>query len=159
MSYINKKVKNAQALTVDGIEFKSAMEAKVYKRLVELGITPTYEYGKIVLQEGFRPKHPWFVDGKLQCTKSGTSNFIHALTYTPDFRIEYKGYIIFLEVKGFITDRYPLKRKMFLRWLDSDDRNIIFAEVKTLKGLNSTIEQIDKITEQSYRFGVDANHR
>lgn len=138
----NKKVKNATAFIDNGIAFKSVMEARIYKKLIEKGITPEYEPDKIILLKGFKPKHKWFIDGKSQIAK------IRDLTYTPDFKFQYCGYIVYIEVKGFITDRYPLKRKMFLSYLDSEDGKTIFAEIKTISGLNRTLEQISSLIKQ-----------
>lgn len=138
----NKKVKNATSLTSNGIQFKSILEARIYKKLLEYGITPEYEPLKIVLQNGFKPKSLWFIDGKAQTTK------IRDLTYTPDFKFIYCGQTVYLEAKGFVTDRYPLKRKMFLHYLELHSSPAIFAEVKTISGLNRTLEQIKTLTKQ-----------
>lgn len=142
MNSENKKVKNATALTVNGISFKSTIEARVYRKLLDNGIVPEYEPDKVVLQKGFKPSHIWFADGKLQSSK------VRDITYTPDFKFEYNGFTVYLEVKGFITDRYPLKRKMFLASLESDFSDVVFAEVKTLSGLSRTLEQISELTKQ-----------
>ena len=42
-SSTNKKVKNATAITVDGIKFKSKLEAYTYNKLKENGIHAEYE--------------------------------------------------------------------------------------------------------------------
>lgn len=138
----NRKVLNATSTLSNGISFKSTMESRVYNKLLDFGITPEYESEKIVLVKGFKPNHGWFEDGKLQNSK------VRDLTYTPDFKFKIGDYTVYLEVKGFITDRYPLKRKMFLKYLNTDRQKTIFAEIKTIKGLLRTINQIQTIAKQ-----------
>jgi predicted nuclease of restriction endonuclease-like RecB superfamily len=137
MALFNRKVKNATSYEYDGIKFRSKMEVAVYRKLKERGIEPEYEKDKIVLIEGFKPLLPWFLDGK---TVKGK---IRDMTYTPDFRFEKDGMVVYLEVKGFETDRFPLKRKLFLNKLYCEHRNAVFVEIKTINGLIKTLDALN----------------
>lgn len=135
----NRKVKNATALVYDGIAFKSKAEVSAYKLLCNAGIKPEYEPDKIVVQDGFRMKFPWFMNGSPIKTK------VRDITYTPDFKFDYNGWTVYLEIKGFETDRFPVKRKMFLKYLETTKEKTVFAEVKSLSGLCKTLDQLKKL--------------
>ena len=101
---MNKKVVNATAVLRDNIKFRSKAEAKMYELLKESGLWFEYEPDPIVLQEGFYPMG-WYEGTKYREDK------IRAITYTPDFvvKVPDKNWFFIVEVKGFITDRYPFK--------------------------------------------------
>lgn len=137
MASNNRKVKNAVAYEEDGIRFRSKMEVAVYRELKERGVEPEYETEKIVLVQGFKPLLPWFLDGKSLKSK------VRDMTYTPDFKFNYDDMLVYLEVKGFETDRFPLKRKLFLNKLYLENKNAVFVEVKTLNGLRKTLNELN----------------
>jgi hypothetical protein len=127
---INKKIVNAQALEVNGIRFKSKLELFTFNELKKAGIEDfKYEEDKFVLQEPFvfpnssvelyTYTHTDEKGNKSKRSAFGdvTSN-IRAITYTPDFvmiRPDKTGYII--ETKGFKTNEFTIKWKMFKRHL------------------------------------------
>lgn len=85
----------------DGLKWDSLRELAYYKELklrkkagdfLDFKVKPLQ-----TLQEAFRS------DGKA----------IRAITYTPDFVIYYEGCTEFVDVKGFRTDVFDLKWKMF----------------------------------------------
>ena len=49
-----------------------------------------------------------------------------------------------MEVKGWATDRYVIKKKMFLNAI-KDDPNSIFIEVHTIRGLKNSILKIKSL--------------
>ena len=143
---INRKVINATPVTYDGITFRSKVEMRVYIALCNAGYMPEYEPDRIVLMESFRPKRVWYYEGIPQhLKKSEKMKMQDAKTYTPDFKIAIGDTIIYLEAKGHPNDSYSLTRKMFLKWLDTQEGNIIFSEVRTKRGLNAFIEIMDRI--------------
>lgn len=143
---INKKVKNATSVEYDGIKFKSKLELTIYKALREKGLNPLYEYNKFILQEGFRPSKPYYLKGVCPKTASGYAKIIQ-ITYTPDFTVEYGDKILFIEAKGKQNDSYPIKRKLFLKYLESIS-NSYFMEVYSKKDLLESLKQFEQY-EQS----------
>lgn len=141
MCPLNKKIRNAQKIVYDNIEFKSKSEASMYKMLLEAGFSPKYECNKFILWNGFKPRRPIVIDGIKQLTKNGKIPSIPDWTYTPDFYINYNGYDIYIEIKGFPNDVYPYKKKLFLKNIDNID-NILFFEVRNINGMKKTIEII-----------------
>lgn len=94
MSIINKKVRNATPIEIDGIKFKSKLEGYVYKKLKEYNIFAEYEPIKFILIPSF-----YFLGKK-----------IRPITYTPDF----VGNNFIIEAKGRPNETFPLKWKLFL---------------------------------------------
>ena len=53
---MNKKIKNATPVDIDGMHFRSKMEARVYSILKENGFDIDYEKRTFDLLSGFYPK-------------------------------------------------------------------------------------------------------
>lgn len=143
---MNKKVKNATSTEYDNIKFKSKLEVTIYKALKEKGLNPLYEYNKFILQEGFRPLKPYYLKGICPKTAKGYAKIIQ-ITYTPDFTVKYGNNILFIEAKGKQNDSYPIKRKLFLKYLESMP-NAYFVEVYSKKDLVESLKQFEQY-EQS----------
>lgn len=133
-------MKNALEVEYDGIKFKSKTERAVYIYLSEHGYHPLYEPDKIVIATGFRIITPWYRYGKPKKTK------MVDITYTPDFRAEINGRIVYFEVKGFETDVFPIKRKLFLKKIQEQNASTIFAQIHSVVDLEETIRQICLLT-------------
>lgn len=135
---MNRKVINADHRVYDGIKFRSKFEVSIYKELKKQNIEFKYEPEKIVLQEGFKSLNPYYIDSMEHWEK------VRAITYTPDFIAKIDDYTVFIEAKGWETDRYIVKRKMFLNKL-KDEKNSIFIEVHTIRGLKNSILKIKSL--------------
>ena len=118
----NKKIMNATPLTFDGIKFRSRLEAFTYRKLKENGIEADYELNRYVLIPSFE------YEGEK----------VRACTYTPDF--VGKGFII--EVKGFSTDSFKIKWKMFKQYLANKRLNIDLYLPANQKKVVQVIETI-----------------
>jgi hypothetical protein len=136
----NKKIKNATSVCVNGIEFKSKLEGRVYEILLSNGFDPQYEAKTLVLWEGFRPTKPYYSKTKTKLNYFSPAK-LKDITYTPDFYFKYNDLEVFIEVKGFMNDVYPLKKKMFRKHLESLD-NVIAFEIYTLTQLKEAINMI-----------------
>lgn len=118
----NKKVRNATKVEIDGIKFKSKLEAYTYKKLREANIKAEYEQHKFELLPAF--------------TFHG--NKVRAITYLPDF----VGKDFIIECKGFPNDAFPLKEKLFKRLLVDISPNCMYYVVHTQKEVNTLVEQL-----------------
>lgn len=145
---INKKIIGATENTTDGIEFKSKLEARVFRELVKSGYNPEYEPFSSTLLDSFVPDKPWLLDGVPQVTKDGIPNKIRRWDYTPDFLVTKDSHNLIIECKGYSNDLHPYKRKMFLKHIDSLP-GWHYCEVKTLRGLRKTMEWFNKIIKQT----------
>ena len=141
----NKKVIGATECVVDGIRFKSRWESEVYQMLKEAGLNPQYEELKIHLQETFEPKVPFYtrVRDRRRIPGFKIDNYkVRAITYSPDFKVEYNNKVYFIEAKGIRTDRYQIIVKLFRKWLETHYPDSVAFEVYTQKHVKDTIKII-----------------
>ena len=137
----NKKIKNARTSVYNGIIFKSKLEETFYKTLVSAGLNPLYEDRTYTLMRGFTPTVKFY-------NRSNSREFkldmrkVRDITYTPDFTILYKGALFIIEAKGIENDTYPLKKKLFRRFLETLEIPCIYFEVHTKRELLSVIDII-----------------
>lgn len=143
---MNKKVVNATPTAFDGVKFKSQLEKRCYKELVDSGLDFHYELDKIILWEGVKldTAESWNSIGRL-IVKDNKK--LRDITYTPDFKILHKNYIIYVDVKGHPNDIYPIKKKMFLKVLEEypKDRKYIFMEIHTVGNMIEAIAYIKNL--------------
>ena len=134
----NKKVRNAQKLSFDGVEFKSHLEVACYKKLKEHNIHFEYEKHKFTLFEGFKPiKFLCYMPNKIGDMALDLVK-VRDMTYTPDFVGE--NWII--ETKGRSNDLYPLKLKMFRKFMEGNTKYKVFMEPHNIKQILQCIEII-----------------
>ena len=121
---INKKVINATEVTVNGVKYRSKLEARCAQILKENNISFEYEPLKIE----YIPKFEYYGEK------------YRAAFYTPDFIIDNK-YI--LEIKGFPNEVYRYKKKLVLLKLlnDINYTKYRFFEIKTITQLKQWIKQ------------------
>lgn len=138
---MNKKIKGATPNTYKGINFKSLLETRMYKALLDIGITPEYEKHTYTLSPVKKATVPFYNRTK----KRGFHRIkgsISAITYTPDFEFDYNGYRIILEAKGKENDTFPLKRNLFRKVLEGWTTPCIYLEVRSKKELYEALEAI-----------------
>lgn len=125
----NKKVKNAKSTVYKGIKYRSTLEARFAEFFDKEGIKVEYEPFKITLLPSFR------YNG--EC--------IRAIHYTPDFIMDYCGRKYIIEVKGYPTDAYRLKKKFILNWLLQNHSIYTFYEVKSLTAMRKILQEIKEV--------------
>lgn len=138
----NKKVKNAQCVSYDGIDFKSRLELNCYRKLKDAGFEPSYEPVKYKLLASSKLKVGTVYAPRkkeLICYKS-----YRELSYTPDFEFYHNNVHIYYDAKGKPNDAYPLKKKLFLRYLEEVGEPYIFFEPHN----NAQIEQSIRILHE-----------
>lgn len=141
----NKKIKNASPLEYDGISFKSKLEKMAYQTLKEQSFPVLYEPKKFIIWEGFRPNVPFYnKDASTRMLKMDSKKVID-ISYTPDLMFEYNNHLIIIEMKGFENNTYPLKKKIFRKWLESNYPNSIYFEIFTKKQLLQAIDIIKNL--------------
>lgn len=151
---MNKKIVNTNPKSYNGIDFKSTFEVSCYKKLESSGLEFQYEPEKVVLWTGIKPSCDVYLpkqkSGKyskeLYCNDTKMVN----ITYTPDFKVTAEGIVAYFDVKGFPNDRYPLKRKMFIKYLSelNDGNSYMFFEPHTVGHMNQAIELIKQLIDE-----------
>ena len=145
----NKKIKNTKSTFYNNISFRSKLEVSCYKKLETSGLKFKYfeyEPEKIILWEGSKISNiDVYVPSKNKKLKSLKGKKLINITYTPDFKLIYKDYIIYYDIKGFSNDTYPMKKKMFIQYLNNKGSNFIFFEPHSVTQMLETIEIIKKL--------------
>lgn len=119
----NKKVKNATICKGSSITFRSKLEYNVSKILDFYDLPYQYEEKKFILQKAFKYK----------------GETIRAITYTPDFILDN----IIIECKGFPTDSWKIKRKLFLNILSKEYEKYHYIEIYSIENLLDFIDMND----------------
>jgi hypothetical protein len=123
MSY-NRKVINATISKYQNTFFRSKLESSVAEILDNLKIKYEYEQKKFILLPSFKFQE----------------STVRQITYTPDFIID--DYII--ECKGFPTDSWKIKRKLFMNILNNEYPNFRYFEIHSVKELLNIIDMDDR---------------
>lgn len=140
----NKKIKNAETSEYDRIQFRSKLEERVYKKLREaLNVEIYYEQYTYDIIPAFDASVYFY------STFVSKKDKVRKVTYTPDLVFTINGYTIIIECKGFPNDVYPLKRKLFRRYLESLENKdkILFFEIKHVKECETIIQIINEKTK------------
>lgn len=159
----NRKIANATPTEYKGISFKSLIEARIYKALLEVGITPEYEKYTYVLSPKAKTTVPFYN----RTPKKGfhlINRNVSAITYTPDFTFTLNGLFVIIEVKGRENDVFPFKRNLFRKLLETFDYPVMFFEIRSKKELMQSLEVIKKHTNSDkspkrYRNGISKLRR
>lgn len=146
----NKKILGATSIVYNGIRFKSILECSCYKKLESAKLDFSYESETFTLWEGVKPQNILIYSprkikpGKYGKTLELQTRALLKITYTPDFIVNKGNYKIYFDVKGKENDTYPIKKKMFLKYLDgiNDEKHYIFFEPHSVKQMLQAIEII-----------------
>lgn len=142
---MNNKVKNAQTIVYNEITFKSKLDLMAYKLLEEKGFNPQYEQNTFIIWQGFKPVVPFFTKNKARQIINNNKKLIN-ITYTPDIYFEYRGYKVIIEMKGFTNDVYPIKVKLFRKYIEQlqDSNKYLLFELYTKQQLLTAIQIIEE---------------
>jgi len=123
-SSANQKVRNAEKINFNGIQFQSRLELYCYKKLKEHGIDFEYEPESFELIPKFEYEASCF-----ESYKKGTkwlfgdkSKVVRAMRYKPDFVNLKDGWII--ECKGHPNEIFPIKWKLFKYYLKQRNMDV-----------------------------------
>ena len=116
------KVRNATKVERYGIQFKSKLECYTYEAFMNAGIPVKYE-----------PKHFTLIPNFEYLGEK-----IRPITYLPDFVC--KNFIV--ECKGLITDSFPLRFKLFKRYLKQHHSTNKVYLVRNQKQVDEMIQEI-----------------
>jgi len=138
----NKKVKNATPVVYNDIKFKSKLEVYCYKRLEEEGIPVDYEPNRYLIFEPFIFNNESHEVKKHDNRREfvSVSNKIRGIYYTPDFVDRNNNFII--ETKGNPNDAWPLRLKLFKRFLVINNMNYELFVPRNKKQVDETIRII-----------------
>jgi len=115
----------AKVVSYEGITFASGLEKYMYKALKEAGIPCEYEKYTFELLPAFV-----FENDCIERQSNSKGDYINRgnkkvlnLKYTPDF----VGKNFIIETKGRANDSFPLRWKMFKKWMvDNNDNRTLY---------------------------------
>ena len=149
----NQKIRNATPTEYEGIDFKSQVEKSVFRYLVRLGFSPSYESETFVCVESFSPSVPFFTRRKVprKPLYKGCLDMaeLKDITYTPDIIFMFGDIKVIIEVKGFENDVFPIKRKLFRKYLETVDYPVVYAEIFTIKQLKEFLDWLTKYSNEN----------
>lgn len=153
--HMNRKVAGATPTVYNGIQFKSKREAECYKLLDDSKYTFSYESSTYELSGSVKLSKVSVYGPKISASGSAskdiyqTSGLLRSVTYTPDFTVYRHDvhYIIFIEVKGYRSPSYAVKKKLFLKRLNETDKgyNYLFFEVYSTTHMKQVLKIIDNL--------------
>lgn len=126
----------------DGVTLASGLEKYMYKSLSDAKIDFNYEGEVFELLPSFH-----FENGCIERQSNSKGEYINRgnkkvlnIKYTPDF----VSYDFIIETKGRANDSFPLRWKMFKKWMhDNNDKRIVYKP-QSQKEVDITIELILK---------------
>jgi len=136
------RIKNVKATNIDGIKYRSRLEAFTSIELRKSKIKFNYEKEKFVLMDKFKYEGVSIEKrkrkGKLVYDQSPQS--VRSITYVPDFTNLKQGWII--EVKGLKSDVFNVKWKLFKQYLAKNNLNYDLYMPGSKKQILETIKMI-----------------
>ena len=130
----------SKVVSYDGITFKSGLEKYMYKALKDNKIDTAYESQTFELVNNFEFPNDCFerqANGKGDFSNRGNKKVLN-IKYTPDFI----GYDYIIETKGRANESFPLRWKLFKKWLhDNKDTRTIYKP-QTQDQCDTTVQLI-----------------
>ena len=126
-------------LEVDGIKFRSKLEAYTYRQLKDNNIFAEYE------------KHSFELLPEIQFEfNDKKTNRVLSLNYTPDF----VGEDFIIECKGHPNERFPIVWKLFKHYLLNVDARVQLYLVRTIKQVDNMIKDILDVRQRKSKEKV-----
>lgn len=151
----NKRIRGATAVDLGDIHFKSKLERSCYLKLREAGFEVLYEPNRIQIWEGGKLSEnvtAYQPSKKNRKELAPITRPLLPITYTPDFLVTVGNIVCYFDAKGYANDRYPIKKKMFLKFLDfmsqwNLEKTFLFFEVQTVAQIIYSIKIIQDMTQ------------
>ena len=130
----------SKKVIVDKIEFKSGLEAYMYKALKQANIKAKYEGVKYEITPSFDFKNKCYErqsNGKGEYKDRGSKKILK-ISYTPDFTG--RGFII--ECKGRANESFPIRWKLFKKYVSERLRGVTLYKPQNQKECDETVSLI-----------------
>ncbi len=132
----------AKKVSFDGISFASGLEKKMYMALKKAGLKADYEGMTYELFPAFKFDNTSFerqANGKGEFINRGEKK-VQNISYTPDF----VAYDFIIECKGRANDSFPMRWKMFKKYISENYPDIMLFKPQTEKECQQTVDIICK---------------
>ena len=138
-----KSYSKARKHTFDGVEFASGLELYCYQALKKAKIPNQYEGKTFELVPAFKYQGTLMDRGTVKGvgkTFKEKSDHVRSISYTPDFINLDWGFIV--ETKGFRNESFPMRFKLFKRYLFKNGLDYDLYIPSTKSEVDSTIKKI-----------------
>ena len=138
--YKKKGPVRSKKVIVDSIEFKSGLEAYMYKALKNANIKAEYEGVTYELIPSFKFKNKCYerqANSKGEY-RNGGGKAIRKVTYTPDFT----GDNFIIECKGRPNESFPIRWKLFKKYVSERLRSVTLYKPQNQKQCDETVNLI-----------------
>jgi len=132
----------AKKVTYDGIKFASGLERYMYMALKKAKIKAKYEGFTYEIVSGFNfinPSYERTANGKGEFKQRGRKKIL-PIKYTPDFICPNYSFII--ECKGRANESFPLRWKLFKRYVVKNYPDTILFKPQNQKECDETVRLI-----------------
>jgi hypothetical protein len=132
------------SVTVDGIKFRSKLEASIYRILKKESVPFEYEKRTYMLTQGFIPT--------VDCWEHRYGKFrprnitVAPITYTPDFTCPNGSWV--MEVKGRANEIFPMRWKLFRAYVETLQKKPLLLLVSSEKDAIQAVEESRKRLEK-----------
>lgn len=120
-----KKLFNSKSTTIDGVKMKSRLEACMFKLLKDSGLEFYYEKETFVIVNSFRFMNDSYerkANNKGEMIDRGNKK-IQPIKYTPDFIVDVDDVKYIIETKGFRTETFNMRYKLFKKYITDEGLN------------------------------------
>lgn len=120
-----KKLFKSKATTIDGVKMKSRLESSMYKLLKDSGLEFHYEKETFVIVSPFKFENDSFerkANSKGDMIDRGNKK-IQPIKYTPDFIVDKNNVKYVIETKGFRTETFNMRYKLFKKYITDEGLN------------------------------------
>lgn len=133
-----RQIVRSKKVIVDGIQFASTLESRMYLLLKEAGIKSKYEGKTYTVLEGFVYGSENYEKYQKRSAEMTDRPNVLKTDYTPDFVGENEEFII--EVKGRANESFPLRWKLFKTLMQQRDNPPILFKPATVVECKQVVE-------------------
>lgn len=133
-----RQIVRSKKITIDGIQFASTLEGRMYSLLKEAGIKSKYEGKTYTVLAGFEYKSESYEKFQKRSLEMTNRPKVLEIKYSPDFVGENEEWII--EVKGRANESFPLRWKLFKQLMQQRDNPPILFKPSTVAECKQVIE-------------------
>ena len=154
MSYkrrTGKKLYKAKKITIDGVNMKSHLEGAMYSLLKDSGLEFYYEKETFVIVDPFKFDNESYerkANNKGEMINRGNKK-IQPIKYTPDFTIDNDDVKYIIETKGFRTETFNMRYKLFKKYITDEGLNYKLYSPHTQKECQEVMRLILESIKQN----------
>ena len=148
---VGKKLFNSKSTTIDGVKMKSRLEGAMYSLLKDSGLEFYYEKETFVIVDPFKFDNESYerkANNKGEMINRGNKK-IQPIKYTPDFTVDNDDVKYIIETKGFRTETFNMRYKLFKKYITDEGLNYKLYSPHTQKECQEVMRLILESIKQN----------